>query len=116
MISYATGQDIDEDAGMKTAKRIGVLTRAYNVRLGISRKDDKPPEKFFQEPSAPPVLPALDRTNFSNAIDAYYELKGYNREGIPTKETLEELNLDDVHRDLVQRGILPDEEDKKNRD
>jgi len=111
MISYATGQDIDEEAGMKIAQKIAILTRAYNVRLGISRKDDRPPEKFFQEPSTPPILPAVDRTIFDKSMDAYYELKGYNREGIPTKKTLEDLGLTYVYRDLVERGILPDEED-----
>lgn len=116
LVAYATGMNIDENEGMKIARRVAMLTRAYNVRLGISRKDDAPPERFFQEATTPPVLPPLNRTIFNSTIDAYYKLKGYNREGIPEKEVLDELGLDYVHEDLVQRGILANEEDKTNRD
>ena len=43
-------------------------------------------------------------------LDAYYEFKGWNNEGIPTKETLDKLGLDYVSEDFVQRGILTDNE------
>jgi len=41
-------------------------------------------------------------------LDAYYQFKGWNQEGIPTKETLDELGLDYVGKDFSQRGILAD--------
>jgi hypothetical protein len=43
-------------------------------------------------------------------LEAYYEFKGWNREGIPTKKTLDKLGLDYVSEDFVQRGILTDDE------
>ena len=43
-------------------------------------------------------------------LDAYYEFKGWNSEGIPTKKTLDELGLDYVSEDFLQRGILIDTE------
>ncbi|MDT3698583.1 MAG: aldehyde ferredoxin oxidoreductase N-terminal domain-containing protein [Thermincola sp.] len=107
LVSYATGLDIDENEGLKIAKRIGTLVRAYNVRLGISRKDDAPPERFFQEPSIPPVLPPLDRNNFNKAIDTFYELRGYDKNGIPSEQSLLNLDLGYVADDLKQRGIIP---------
>jgi aldehyde:ferredoxin oxidoreductase len=39
-------------------------------------------------------------------LDAYYEFKGWNHDGIPTKETLDKLGLDYVSEDFVKRGIL----------
>jgi aldehyde:ferredoxin oxidoreductase len=39
-------------------------------------------------------------------LDAYYEFKGWNIEGIPTQETLDKLGLDYVSEDFVKRGIL----------
>ncbi len=39
-------------------------------------------------------------------LDAYYEFKGWNNDGIPTKETLDALGLDYVSEDFVRRGIL----------
>lgn len=117
LISYATGIYIDENKAMKITKRVGTLTRAYNVRLGISRKDDAPPERFFQEASTPSQFqPPLDPTIFNSTIDAYYKLRGYNKEGIPSEQTLDELGLGYVREDLIKRGILPNEESKRNRD
>jgi hypothetical protein len=44
-------------------------------------------------------------------LDAYYKFKGWNNEGIPTKESLLELGLDYVSEEFIQRGILSDSED-----
>lgn len=115
LVSYATGLNIGIDDAMKIAKRVGTLVRAYNVRLGISRKDDAPPERFFQEPSTPPILPPLNRDNFNKAVETYYKLRGYNSNGIPSDKTLIELDLGYVREDLVERGILISEDNKENR-
>ena len=39
-------------------------------------------------------------------LDDYYAFKGWNREGIPTRQTLEQLGLGYVADDLEERGIL----------
>jgi hypothetical protein len=39
-------------------------------------------------------------------MDEYYKYKGWNSDGIPTKETLQKLGLDYVYEDFVKRGIL----------
>ena len=39
-------------------------------------------------------------------LDVYYSYKGWNREGIPTRLTLEQLDMTYVADDLEQRGIL----------
>jgi hypothetical protein len=43
-------------------------------------------------------------------LDAYYEFKGWNHEGIPTRETLNKIGLNYVSEDFVKRGILTDSE------
>ena len=43
-------------------------------------------------------------------MDGYYKFKGWNHEGIPTKESLQALGLDYVAEDFLQRGILTDTE------
>ncbi|GAI44753.1 unnamed protein product, partial [marine sediment metagenome] len=45
-------------------------------------------------------------------LDEYYKFKGWNNEGIPTKETLDELGLDYVSEDLEQRGIYKEKKVK----
>jgi aldehyde:ferredoxin oxidoreductase len=105
LISYGTGMDIDETEAIKMAKRIGTLFRAYNVLLGLRRKDDSIPGKFFRDPP-PPNFVQLDESKFNKMIDEFYRLRGWNSEGIPSKETLHELNLDYVGQVFEQRGIL----------
>ncbi len=35
----------------------------------------------------------IERKDFDMAVSAYYKLMGWDKEGIPSKEKLEELNL-----------------------
>jgi len=43
-------------------------------------------------------------------LDSYYKLKGWNNQGIPTKESLHELGLDYVSEDFEKRGIYSENE------
>ncbi|MBK5100995.1 MAG: aldehyde dehydrogenase [Desulfobacteraceae bacterium] len=101
LISLATGIDIDEAGLWQTAKRNRTLVRAVNIRRGMRRADEKPPENHWKK-----RFPELE----TQLLDAYYEFKGWNNQGIPTKETLHELALDYVSEDFLQRGILTDNE------
>jgi aldehyde:ferredoxin oxidoreductase len=105
LISYAAGFNLDLNDAMNIAKRIGALTRAYNVIIGIRRKDDRVPEKYFQITPNPPYF-KLEEDKFNNMISKYYELRGWNSEGIPSREELDSLGLNFVRQDLEQRGIL----------
>lgn len=97
LISAATGFDYDEAALSLAAKRSRTLLRAFNIRRGLSRADEKPPEDHWRK-----RFPELEE----QLLDAYYKFKGWNNQGIPTKETLHELGMDYVSEDLEKRGIL----------
>ena len=105
IISSTTGIDIDETEATKIAKRTISLVRAYNAREGLKRDHDNVNDMYFEKLPRPPYLQA-NRNQVDKWIDRFYELKGRNGEGIPTKKTLDELGLDDVRQDLEQRGIL----------
>jgi benzoyl-CoA reductase subunit BamB len=96
-ISAATGMDIDEAELSLAAKRSRTLIRAFNIRRGLTRADEKPPEDHWRK-----RFPELEE----QLLDAYYKFKGWNSQGVPTKETLHELGMDYVSEDLEQRGIL----------
>jgi len=106
-ISSATGMDIDKDELWKIITRNRTLLRAFNVRRGLRRKDEKPPEDHWKR-----RFPELEE----KLLDAYYKFKGWNNQGIPTKETLHELALDYVSEDFLQRGILTDDEDTPSKE
>jgi benzoyl-CoA reductase subunit BamB len=100
-ISSATGIDMDE-AGLKQVyKRNRTLLRAVNVRRGLRRADEKPPEDHWKK-----RFPELE----AKLLDTYYKFKGWDNQGIPTKESLHELGMDYVAEDLEQRGIIKNEQ------
>ena len=100
-ISAATGIDIDEAGLWEVAKRNRTLVRAVNVRRGLRRVDEKPPEDHWKK-----RFPELE----AKLLDAYYKFKGWDNDGIPTKESLHELGMDYVSEDLEQRGIIKNEQ------
>jgi benzoyl-CoA reductase subunit BamB len=100
-ISSGAGIDMDEDKLTHAAKRYRTLVRAVNIRRGMRRKDEKPPEDHWKK-----RFPELE----AELLDEYYKFKGWNNQGIPTKEALHELGLDYVSEDFLQRGILTDNE------
>ena len=56
----------------------------------MRRADEKPPEDHWKK-----RFPELEK----KLLDAYYKFKGWNSDGIPTRETLHELDLDYVAED-----------------
>jgi benzoyl-CoA reductase subunit BamB len=101
-ISSGAGIDMDEEKLSQAAKRYRTLVRAINISRGMRRKDDKPPENHWKK-----RFPELEE----ELLDTYYKFKGWNSDGIPTKESLDELGLNYVSEDFIQRGILADGED-----
>ena len=100
LISSATGIDMDEAGLSQAAKRNRTLIRAVNIRRGMRRADEKPPEDHWKK-----RFPELE----AKLLDAYYAFKGWDHQGIPTKASLHELDLDYVAEDLEQRGIIKNE-------
>src|SRR5512136_2387968 len=96
-ISSATGIDMDEAGLKRVYKRNRTLLRAVNVRRGLRRADEKPPEDHWKK-----RFPELEE----KLLDAYYKFKGWNNDGIPTKETLHDLGMDYIAEDFEQRGII----------
>jgi benzoyl-CoA reductase subunit BamB len=72
----------------------------------MRRKDEKPPENHWKK-----RFPELEK----ELLDTYYKFKGWNNDGIPTKESLNELGLDYVSEDFLKRGILTESEDASSK-
>lgn len=96
-ISEGAGIEMDQHKLSKAAKRYRTLVRAINISRGMRRKDEKPPEDHWKK-----RFPELEK----ELLDAYYKFKGWNNEGIPTKESLHDLGLDYVSEEFQKKGIL----------
>jgi benzoyl-CoA reductase subunit BamB len=96
-VSAATGIEMDEEGLKEIYRRNRNLVRALNVRRGMRRSDEVPPEDHWKK-----RFPELEE----KLLDTYYELKGWDHDGIPKKESLEELGLGYIAEDFEQRGII----------
>ncbi len=96
VINSATGWNLDVAGFRLAGERIFNLARAFNVREGVSRKDDTLPKRLLEDPL--PDGPAAGLTvDLEPLLDAYYGYRGWDKQtGIPTPEKLRELGLDFV--------------------
>jgi aldehyde:ferredoxin oxidoreductase len=96
MINAATGWDLDLGELERIGERICTLERAFNVREGISRKDDTLPWRVQHEPipDGPSKGAFCPPEELDRMLDEYYEIRGWSKDGIPTPERLRALGLE----------------------
>ena len=78
---------------MKAGERIWMLQRTFNVRMGISRKDDTLPRRFLEEPM-PEGAAKGQVVDLEPMLKEYYAERGLDEEGKPKEEKLRELDLE----------------------
>jgi aldehyde:ferredoxin oxidoreductase len=62
---------------------------------GALREHDIPPSIYFEpQPLEPLKGEKLKRGDYEQALNEYYEIRGWTKEGTPTYETLKSLALD----------------------
>ena len=96
--TYSVGIQTTFQELMKRSESIYNITRVINLRRGIKRQDDYPPARTFNEPvpKGPFKGKKVDKAQYEKILDIYYELRGWDSDGIPKKEKLIELNLQDI--------------------
>jgi aldehyde:ferredoxin oxidoreductase len=96
LLAPVTGWDVDADELRRTARRIVVAKRLFNLREGWTRAEDRLPERFLTEPleldSGREATLTEDR--LTAMIDGYYDGRGLDRDGVPEPRTRTELGLD----------------------
>jgi len=103
----ATGVKVNEEEMLTVAERVHNVERAYSCREGLDRKDDRLIGKWANEPvpNGPYKGEKIDSEKWEVMLDEYYRLRGWDEKGIPKKEKLKELGLDDVADELEQKGV-----------
>jgi len=92
---YITGWPMSYWRLMKTAERGMTLTRIFNLREGITAKDDVLPKRFLSPPAEGPLKNvAVDPEQLAEAQKIYYQMLGWDEKGVPTYARLVELNLE----------------------
>ncbi|HOG18703.1 MAG: putative oxidoreductase YdhV [Syntrophaceae bacterium PtaU1.Bin231] len=92
-LNTLTGSDYDMEQALKIGRRVVNLMRMFNIREGMTKGHDS----FSPRLGTPPVDgPAMGKTiapTFERVLQSYYKTSGWDQEGRPTRELLEELGL-----------------------
>jgi aldehyde:ferredoxin oxidoreductase len=102
LLRAATGWDVTGKEVRQIGERIVNLERLFIAREGITRQDDRLPQRFLEEPlpegsgdSSGSVL------ELEAMLDEYYRARGWDvQTGLPTEEKLKELGLSDPSRGI----------------
>ena len=89
-LTYVTGERMSSGHLQEIGARIFNLERMYNLREGFTAKDDTLPfrllhESTFKHMSGGHPLPQL--------LPRYYKNRGWDADGVPTRRTLERLQV-----------------------
>lgn len=110
LFSAATGNEITEKEIMEAGRRIVNLEKAFNVREGATRADDRAPWRILNEksPDLPEGATVITEEILNKMLDEYYTLHNWDlKTSWPKKETLLGLGLDDVAEELERLGKIP---------
>jgi len=98
LLNAACETNYTEESIKTVGKRIWTLTRLFNLREGFSRRDDSIPPRVYLDPlpEGNPKGKVLPEQDFQRMLSEYYRLLGWDDQGRPTRETLRELDLEDI--------------------
>jgi aldehyde:ferredoxin oxidoreductase len=92
ILKAVTGIQYTDDELFKAGERIFNLERMWNLRAGYTKKDDTLPPRILKEPI--PAGPSKGEVNeLDRMLPEYYKLRGWDEEGRPTQEKMNELGL-----------------------
>jgi aldehyde:ferredoxin oxidoreductase len=92
MVADSLGTKLGPEQAVQVGERIWNLERLYNQKAGLGRRDDTLPPRMMEEPlgegmSAGHVVP------LEPMLAEYYQLRGWDGEGRPTREKLAALRV-----------------------
>jgi len=95
LMEAATGLVYTPEEVHQVGERINNVARAFNIAAGFTRADDDLPERLKTEPipDGPSKGQLITQADLDFMLDEYYEARGWTKEGVPTREKLEELRL-----------------------
>jgi aldehyde:ferredoxin oxidoreductase len=95
LLSAVTGWDVDGDELRRTARRIVLAKRVYNIREGWQPADDWLPQRLLSEPLqvASGRTAELSAGRLRAMISSYYQARGLDSAGQPGDEAIADLRL-----------------------
>ena len=90
VMNYATGAEYDEETILEAGERIFNLERLFLLKAGFTKADDTLPERMLKEPLTEGPAKGLV-VKLDEMLPEFYQLRGWDENGIPTPEKLSSL-------------------------
>jgi aldehyde:ferredoxin oxidoreductase len=91
-LATLTGYDYTLEEFLQAGDRIWTQERLWNLAAGMTKDDDTLPKRLLEEP----LKSGASKGHISKLgemLPEYYEQRGYDKDGVPTREKLKELSL-----------------------
>jgi aldehyde:ferredoxin oxidoreductase len=109
-LNLVTGWNADFAEALKTSEKIWNLVRCHYLERNRAngRTFDYPPARAWEDkiPSGPGMGKGLTKEQIEAMLDDYYNCRGWDVNGNPTREVLHDLNLDFAADDIEKIGLL----------
>ncbi len=94
MVTGVTGLEFSAARLEEVANRVATLERMFNIKAGLTEDDDTLPERFNSESI---TVEGRDRVIPKSVMERlrkdYYEVRGWNSQGLPASNLIKSLNL-----------------------
>ena len=93
LMTIVTGRQWTEEEMLEVGERVLNVARAFNQREGFNRKDDTMPKRLVKEAlkSGAGAGQKIPQEAFDDMLDQYYEVMGWNSNGIMPQSLLDTL-------------------------
>lgn len=97
MVKAVTGRNLSPETMLEIGERNYLLLRLLASREGYTAREDRLPDRLKEPlPSGATEGEGIPEEKLDEMLAEYYELRGYGEDGIPTREILAELGIEDL--------------------
>jgi aldehyde:ferredoxin oxidoreductase len=96
LMKHVWGREVAQEELEKVGERVWNLGRIFNLREGLTAKDDRVPRRFLTEPFKKGASAGwvIGEEAFAASLAEYYRLRGWDADGVPSAAKLSELGID----------------------
>jgi aldehyde:ferredoxin oxidoreductase len=95
LASAATGISFSSSDIEQVGERVNNIARLFNIREGFTRKDDTFPQRLMTETIKAGASRGklISQVDLDLMLDEYYQARGWDKKGVPTRAKLKELGI-----------------------
>jgi len=91
LLTWVTGEEWKGADVKEVAERIVLLNRILNVKMGVDSRQDDLPAPLKKPLTFEGKVKKIDKKELKEALKHYYELRGWDENGVPAGDTVKRL-------------------------